>query len=109
MFGTMSFLAGPILGFIIPNLFLWGPPTRVLGTFKTYLGWILTIEFGIAVVCTVPNMIFFKNRPDHYPGRVAKMRRLSFKKSAEYLWKKKEFFLLLISFACSSAIFFQLV
>jgi hypothetical protein len=38
MIGTMSFVFGPAIGFLIPNLFLWGDEEEILKHFETSLG-----------------------------------------------------------------------
>ena len=76
---------------------------------KTYLGWIVTIEFVLVIVCNIPAYFLFSEKPQVPPSRVAKMRRCSFKNTCKYIFGKNSFYLLFISFSTSSAILFQLI
>jgi len=61
MVGTMSFILGTAIGFLIPNFFLSG--TDEVGDMKKYLGWIVLIEFGLVVICNIPAYFLFSEKP----------------------------------------------
>lgn len=105
----MSFILGPLIGFLIPNAFLWKDDEVIKRDFESYLKWILAIECGVVVLFTLPAYFLFKDKPEKFVSRIAKTRRCGFKSTCKYIFQKTPFYLLFIAFGTSSAILFQLI